>query len=67
MMAWTSRDFLFQYVLSSNTTDIIQPDVGYSGGFTSVLRIAQQAQAAGKRIDLHSPNSSLNIVMTMVR
>jgi L-alanine-DL-glutamate epimerase-like enolase superfamily enzyme len=59
------RAFLLQYGYT-NGLDPIQPDVGYSGGFTSVLEVARAAAAVPTHIDLHSPNPCLNLVMTMV-
>jgi len=60
------REFLLQYGMRGGL-DPIQPDVGYSGGFSAVLEAAQEAALVPTGIDLHSPNPSLNLVMTMVR
>ena len=56
---------VWQQVMGTRSFAIAQPDVGYSGGITTFLRVAAAAKAAGARVDPHSPNPSLNDVFVL--
>ncbi len=44
----------FQYAISHNLVDILQPDIEWVGGLTTCLKIAHAADAAGKKVILHA-------------
>ncbi|KAK3264558.1 hypothetical protein CYMTET_26710 [Cymbomonas tetramitiformis] len=46
-------------MIDSGIVDIVQPDFGYAGGFSQVLRVAQRAAMKGIKIDPHSPDRSM--------
>ncbi len=44
----------FQYALKHNLVDILQPDIEWVGGLTTCIKIAHAAEAAGKKVILHT-------------
>lgn len=49
----------FEAMINSNTVSIIQPDLGYAGGFSQALRVARLAATKGIVVDPHSPDLSM--------
>ena len=43
----------FQWALRHNVVDILQPDINWVGGLSTCLKIANAADAAGKKVILH--------------
>jgi L-rhamnonate dehydratase len=48
----------FQYALKHNLVDILQPDIEWVGGLTTCIKIAHAADAAGKKVILHTGGRS---------
>ena len=44
----------FQYALKHNLVDILQPDIEWVGGLSACIKIAHAAEAAGKKVILHT-------------
>ncbi len=49
----------FENLIRANALDIVQPDVGWSGGISECKKIGALAQAAGKKISLHCFGSAV--------
>jgi L-alanine-DL-glutamate epimerase-like enolase superfamily enzyme len=49
----------FRRIVRAGAADVLQPDVGYAGGFTTALEVARLATASGLRSTPHSANRSL--------
>ena len=50
---WYSH-FPFQWAVSNDVVDILQPDINWVGGLTTCLKIAAIAESAGKKVMLHA-------------
>ena len=46
--------FPFQWAVSNDVVDILQPDINWVGGLTTCLKIAAIAESAGKKVMLHA-------------
>lgn len=44
----------FERVLRAGSLDIVQPDIGWAGGLTGCLRVAELVRAAGRQMTLHA-------------
>jgi L-alanine-DL-glutamate epimerase-like enolase superfamily enzyme len=49
----------FERIVRAGAADVLQPDVGYAGGFTTALAVARLATAAGLAWTPHAANRSL--------
>jgi L-alanine-DL-glutamate epimerase-like enolase superfamily enzyme len=52
-------------MLRMKAVDIVQPDIGYVGGLTRALRVAEMARQAGVPCVPHSANLAMVIVFTL--
>lgn len=52
-------------MIKMNAVDIVQPDIGYIGGFTRTLRVAKMAQEAGKLCVPHTSALSMITVFAL--
>jgi len=59
------RPFLFKYAMRNKAVDFVQPDAGYSGGFSQMLDIARYAETSGTTVEPHSPSPGMNNIVTM--
>ena len=48
-----------------DAVDIVQPDIGYIGGLSRALRVAEMAQAAGKICVPHSANMAMVVIFSL--
>jgi L-alanine-DL-glutamate epimerase-like enolase superfamily enzyme len=55
----------FRRMIALNAVDIVQYDVGYVGGFTRALAVADLARQAGKRCVPHSANDSMILPISL--
>jgi L-alanine-DL-glutamate epimerase-like enolase superfamily enzyme len=55
----------FRQMIARRCVDVIQCDVGYSGGFSRALQVADMAHAAGMAVMPHSPNLSMLQIFTL--
>lgn len=49
----------FEAMLNDGVVSIVQPDLGYAGGFSQALRVARLAATKGIKVDPHSPDLSM--------
>lgn len=49
----------FQTMVNFNVVDILQPDIGWAGGFTECRKIGAMAEAAGRNVSLHCFGSAV--------
>jgi L-alanine-DL-glutamate epimerase-like enolase superfamily enzyme len=52
-------------MIKMNAVDIVQPDIGYIGGFTRALRVAKMGEKAGMLCVPHSSSYSMMYVFTL--
>lgn len=55
----------FQSIIANQAVDIVQPDIGNTGGFLETKKIAALAEAANMRIAPHNCASSLSTAATL--
>lgn len=49
----------FEIMVRMDAVDILQPDIGWAGGFTECKKIGALAEASGRRISLHCFGSAV--------
>ncbi|MCC8127544.1 MAG: mandelate racemase/muconate lactonizing enzyme family protein [Clostridiales bacterium] len=49
----------FETMIKMDTLDIVQPDIGWAGGFTECRKIGVLAEASGRKISLHCFGSAV--------
>lgn len=60
------RPFLFKYAMRTKAVTFVQPDAGYSGGFSQMLDVARYAEnVGGITVEPHSPQPGMNNIVTM--
>jgi L-alanine-DL-glutamate epimerase-like enolase superfamily enzyme len=52
-------------IIQMKAVDIVQPDIGYIGGLTRALRVAQMAQEAGLPCVPHSANRAMVVIFSL--
>ncbi len=55
----------FARLISEDTMDIVQPDIGWGGGFSEVRRIASVAEGFSKPVSLHSFGSCVHFAASL--
>lgn len=55
----------FQKLIENNMVDIVQPDVGWGGGISELVKIGNLAAAANKPISLHSFGSAVHFAASL--
>ncbi|MGL5436442.1 MAG: mandelate racemase/muconate lactonizing enzyme family protein [Lachnospiraceae bacterium] len=55
----------FQHLLDNKMVDIVQPDIGWGGGVSELMKIGAQAYAAGKSMSLHSFGSAVHFAASL--
>lgn len=55
----------FQTLINACAVDIVQPDIGWAGGFSECRRIASVAQAAGLPVSMHSFGSAVHFAASL--
>lgn len=49
----------FETMIKSGAVDILQPDIGWAGGFTECRKISAIAEASGRKVSLHCFGSAV--------
>lgn len=60
---YTARSF--HTIISAQAVDIVQPDIGNTGGILETKKIAAMAEAANMRVALHNCASTLSTAVTL--
>ncbi len=55
----------FETMVRMDALDILQPDIGWAGGFTECRKIGAMGEAAGRRISLHSFGSAVHFAASL--
>ncbi|QTQ13602.1 mandelate racemase/muconate lactonizing enzyme family protein [Treponema parvum] len=58
-------DAVFKNLIDGGCVDIVQADIGWAGGFTGCLKIAELAKKAGKKFSLHSFGSAVHFASSL--
>ena len=56
---------VFKNLIDGNCVDIVQADIGWAGGFTGCLEIAELAKKAEKKFSLHSFGSAVHFASSL--
>ena len=57
--------FNFAKITESHYLDILEPDIGWCGGFTATKKIAAEAEAHYKRVSMHSFGSAVHFAASL--
>lgn len=57
--------FNFSKITDSHFLDILEPDIGWCGGFTATKKIAAEAEAHYKRVSMHSFGSAVHFAASL--
>ena len=57
--------FNFAKITNSHYLDILEPDIGWCGGFTATKKIAAAAEAHYKRVSMHSFGSAVHFAASL--
>ncbi len=55
----------FHHLLERGAVEVVQADIGWAGGFTGCLRIAEDAERHGKPFSLHSFGSAVHFAASL--
>lgn len=57
--------FNFSNLIESNYVDILEPDIGWDGGFTATKKIAAEAEAHYKQVSMHSFGGAIHFAASL--
>lgn len=59
------NEFNFSKIIDNNEVDILEPDIGWCGGFSTVKKIAYEAEAHFKPVSMHSFGSAIHFAASL--